>query len=325
MRSLTCLPSAAFAVLLAGCATAGTDRPAPQGASAEIAAPAGQIVIAGQRVFPESIASSRLGFLYVGSNPGTIYRAAAGSDVATAWIEPDSANGLGSVFGVLADDDRGLLWVCSNPAMGSEGGAPGIKAFDLANGALVRSYPLTVNGPAMCNDMTIARDGAVFASEILGGRILRLEPGGQSFEVWAVDPEFATLDGISFAADGTLYANAIQRGTLLRIHRASDGSFARAEVVASGLDTPDGLRPLPDGRMLQSEGNAGLITVIAFAPDGSAVVTPIAEGIDYASSVTPMGGRAYYPDGKLRYLFGPDAGKDPGEFVIRSVAIPEAE
>ena len=309
----------AFGLMLASC----SGVPSPSGP-----APAEQITIDGSGLFPESIASDAAGTIYVGSNPGVIYRASAGETTAAPWLVPDAENGLGSAFGVLADDARGLLWVCSNPPMGTEGGAPAIKTFDLASGEFARSYPLaTGDGPAMCNDITIAPDGAVFASEMLGGRIMKLEPGGDQFEVWAVDPEFASLDGISFAADGTLYANAIQRDTLLRIHRQDDGSFARAEEVQTSraIKTPDGLRPLPDGRMLQTEGEAGLITVIAFNADGSAAVTPIAEGVDYASSVTPLGGRAYYPEGKLRFLFGPDVGKDPGTFVIRSVAIPEVQ
>ena len=287
-----------------------------------------QISINGLGVFPESIASDSAGNIYVGSNPGVIYRVPAGGDTAEPWVKPDAENGLASVFGVLVDDARGLLWACSNPPMGTEGGAPAIKSFDLATGMLERSYPFaTGEGPAMCNDMTVAPDGAVFASEMLGGRIMRLAAGGERFEVWAQDPEFATLDGISFAADGTLYANAIQRNSLLRIHRKADGSFDRAEKVQTARETvtPDGLRPLSDGRMLQTEGEAGLITVIAFNADGSATVTPIAEGVDYASSVTPLGGRAYFPEGKLRFLFGPDKGKDPGTFVIRSVAIPEVQ
>tara|TARA_A100001391_G_scaffold130111_3_gene89410 strand:- start:13198 stop:14154 length:957 start_codon:yes stop_codon:yes gene_type:complete len=310
---------AAFGLVLASC----VDEATPSAPT-----PAAQITIDGSGIFPESIASDATGTIYVSSNPGVIYRALAGEATATPWLVPDAENGLGSAFGVLADDARGLLWVCSNPPMGTEGGAPAIKTFDLASGDFASSYPLaTGDGPAMCNDITLAPDGAVFASEMLGGRIMRLAPGGDTFEVWAVDPEFATLDGISFAADGTLYANAIQRDTLLRIHRKADGSFDRAEKVQTSraIKTPDGLRPLPDGRMLQTEGEAGLITVIAYNDDGSATVTPIAEGVDYASSVTPLGGRAYYPEGKLRFLFGPDVGKDPGSFVIRSVAIPEVQ
>ena len=308
---------AAFAVLLAGCASM-SEPP--------VRAPAGQITINGSDIFPESIASYAAGNIYVGSNYGTIFRARAGEAVATPWVRPMLSSVAMSVFGVLADDDRGLLWACANPAMGETGGAPEIRTYSLLAGVQVDRYPLaTGDGPAMCNDITLGRDGAVYASEMLGGRILRLAPGGTVFEIWASMAQFAPLDGISFAADGTLYANAIQHGKLLRIGTEANGLFGEVEEVPTDREmiTPDGLRPLPDGRMLQSEGNAGLITVIAFKADGSATVTPIAEGVDYASSVTPVGGRAYFPEGKLRFLFGPDAGKDPGTFVIRSVAIPE--
>ena len=68
----------------------------------------------GERLFPESITSDAAGNIYVGSNPGIVFRALRGSDRAVPWIVPDAANGLATVFGVLADEKRGLLWLCSN-------------------------------------------------------------------------------------------------------------------------------------------------------------------------------------------------------------------
>ncbi|HSG35749.1 MAG TPA: hypothetical protein VLA37_14555 [Sphingomonadaceae bacterium] len=287
-----------------------------------------EILIDGSRIFPESITSDSAGNIYVGSNPGIIYRAPAGEDVASPWILPDAENGLQTVFGVLADEARGLLWACSNPAMGSNTGGPAIKTFALADGGFVASYPFPADaGPAMCNDMTIDKDGDVYASEMLGGRIMLLPNGAEAFESWASDPEFASLDGISFGPGGELYGNAIQRNTLLKIHRNADGSFVRAEVLETSheMSGPDGLRPLDANRMLQSEGNAGTITVLTFAESGPVQIAVIADGIDYASSVTFANGRAYYPEGKLGFLFGPKAGQDPGPFVIRSAEIPEAQ
>ena len=119
-----------------------------------------------------------------------------------------------------------------------------------------------------------------------------------------------------------LYANNIHRNTLLRIGRNGDGSFAGAEVLETSapLGGPDGLRPLSGNRMLQSEGNAGTITVLTFSDNGPVQVQVIASGIDYASSVTTAGGRAYFPEGKLRLMADPAA--DAGTFVIRSVELP---
>jgi sugar lactone lactonase YvrE len=298
------------ALALAGCATMPAGSPPPD------------IRLQGERLFPESITSDMAGNLYIGSNPGMIFRAVPGSSTASPWIMPDAANGLATVFGVLADDARGLLWVCSNPRQG-QAGAPQIKTFRLADGALVATYPFNAEGGAMCNDMTVAANGDVYATETLGGRILKLANGGSAFTVWATDPEFASADGIALAEDGTLYMNAIQRNNLVRVNKDAAGNFTGATVLTPSqpMGGPDGLRLLSGNRFLQSEGNAGTITVVTIAGDRAEIET-IATGIDYASSVTAVDGRAFYPEGKLRFLFGPAAGGDPGPFVVRNVAIP---
>ncbi|MEO5706167.1 MAG: hypothetical protein ABIT10_01455 [Alteraurantiacibacter sp.] len=282
------------------------------------------MVMQGERLFPESIASDAAGNIYIGSNPGMVFRARVGESEARPWIVPDAANGLATVFGVLVDEPRGLLWVCSNPRQG-EGGAPAILSFRLSDGARVRSYPLSVEGPAMCNDMTVGPEGEVYASETLGGRILLLENGGSAFTEWARDPEFASADGIVWG-NGQLYLNAIQRGNLVRANMDVAGRFTQATVLTPSrpMGGPDGLRALGGNRFLQSEGNAGLITLVTISGDRAEIET-LAGGIDYASSVTAVNGRAFYPEGKLRFLFGPAAGQDPGPFVVRNVAIPEAE
>jgi sugar lactone lactonase YvrE len=284
------------------------------------------MVLEGERLFPESITSDAAGNIYVGSNPGRIFRARAGERVAYPWIVPDAANGLATVFGVLVDEGRGLLWVCSNPRQGQAGGAPAILTFRLRDGALTASYPLAIEGPAMCNDMTVGPDGEVYASETLGGRVLRLANGGTAFTEWARDPAFATADGIVWGGDGQLYVNAIQRNNLVRANRDATGRFIGATVLTPSrpMGGPDGLRALGGNRFLQSEGNAGLITLVTIEGDRAEIVT-LADGVDYASAVTAHNGRAFYPEGKLRFLFGPQTGQDPGAFVVRNVAIPEGE
>lgn len=312
MHKLINLPALRIAALaLLGACTTVPNGPPPA------------ITLQGYGLFPESIASDAAGNLYIGSNPGVVFRARAGDTMARPWIVPDAANGLATVFGVLVDDARGLLWVCSNPRQGQPGGAPAIKSFRLSTGALVASYPLAVEGPAMCNDMTVAPNGDVYASETLGGRILMLANGATAFTEWARDPEFASADGIVWGGDGQLYLNAIQRNNLVRANRDAGGNFAGATVLtpSRAMGGPDGLRALGGNRFLQSEGNAGLITLVTITGDRAEIVT-LADGVDYASSVTALNGRAFYPEGKLRFLFGPQAGQDPGPFVVRNVAIP---
>ena len=312
----------AAAAALAACAT----LPAPT--------PPQDIRIAGERLFPESITADAAGNIYVGSNPGTVFRARPGSATADPWIIPDARNGVQSVFGVLADDARGLLWLCSNPntlVQPPQTGAATIKTFALADGALVASYPFPADaGPSSCNDITIDTNGDVYAGDTTGGRIFKLRAAAPAFEPWAAAPELVGMDGISFGPGGALYANNIRRNTLLRIGVADHGSFDNVEVLQTSapLRGPDGLRPLAGKRMLQSEGNGGTITVLTFPKDsnenGPVQVEIIAQGLDYASSVTAWHGRAYFPEGKLSYLMDPaKRGQDPGAFLIRSVPIAE--
>ena len=284
------------------------------------------IVLEGERLFPESITSDAAGNIYVGSNPGLIFRTSAGSESAPVWIEPNEENGLQNVFGVLADDGRGLLWVCSNPQMGGEG-SPMIVTFSLEDGSLQARYPFPDDGPSMCNDMTVAANGDVYASEMLGGRILKLANGASEWEVFAVDEKFATIDGIALAEDGTLYANAIQRNNLLRVDVDADSAFAGVTVLTPSQEMagPDGLRLVSGNTFVQSEGNSGLITLVTIEGD-NAQIEVLASGVDYASSVTPLDGRVFYPEGKLSYMFDPNKQmQDPGEFRVFNVALPGGE
>ena len=139
------------ATLLAGCA------------SAHAAGPPADITMDGSRIFPESIAADAAGNIYTGSLDGTIYRAAKGATRAEPWIKPDAQHGLTSVFGVLTDERRHVLWVCNNPGFGGPpkpGAVTSVKSFSLATGKLSATYEVPAGKPATCNDFAIASDGS---------------------------------------------------------------------------------------------------------------------------------------------------------------------
>jgi len=54
-------------------------------------------------------------------------------------------------------------------------GETALKAFTLKNAALKASYPFPGNGA--CNDIAVAPDGTVYATDTSGGRVLRLKKG----------------------------------------------------------------------------------------------------------------------------------------------------
>src|SRR5262245_25370513 len=105
--------------------------------TAQAAAPT-EIRIPGERIFPESLTSSRDGAVIIGSiGARTIFRAKPGSETAEAWIAPGT-DGLQSIFGVFADDKAGTLWACSGSAGPPGAAAPSpaaLHAFDLKTGA----------------------------------------------------------------------------------------------------------------------------------------------------------------------------------------------
>ncbi len=311
----------AMVAALAACSQ-GEESDAPA-AAAE--APA-DIAISGSEIFPESITSDAAGNIYIGSNDGTIYRAAAGTTEAVPFIKADDANGIVSLFGVFADDAQGRLWACSIPNL-FRGQAPdagsALKAFDLATGKFIASYDLPSGAPAACNDIAVAEDSTVYASETSGGRIFTLAPGADALTLFAEGEDLVGIDGIAFAGDGTLYINNVRKNLLQRVNRAQDGSYAGLTDLALDvpLNGPDALRALGGNRFIQAEGPEGRVALIDVEGDGGKV-TVLKTGLDSAPAVTVVGDTAYAPESKIGYLMDPaKKGQDPGPFVIRAFPI----
>jgi sugar lactone lactonase YvrE len=290
------------------------------------AAAQSDIPINGSRVFPESITSDAAGNVYVGSTSGTIYRATPGAASAEPWIAPSAQNGLTSLFGVLVHDASKTLWVCNNPPFGGPpqpGAKSSLKAFDLATGALNASYDLPGEGPFVCNDIAVGPRGTVFATETAGGRIFALAPNAKELTLFASDPELVGVDGIAFAADGTMYVNNVRKNTLLRVERVG-GVFSKltALTLSLPLNGPDGLRAVSGNRFLQAEGPGGRVTYVDIAGD-SATITPVKTGLDSSPGVTRVGQIGYATEGKIGYLFDPALrDKNPDPFIIRAFPLP---
>ena len=294
------------ASLLAGCATADVVP--------------GDVAINGSRVFPESITSDTAGNLYNASIAGTIYRTLAGARTAEPWIVPSEANGLTSLFGVMADEGKGLLWACNNPNMFTgQQGRSSLLAFDLGTGRLSGRYDFP-EGPAACNDIAVAADGAVWVSETAGGRIFVLRPNANELALFAAGQPLVGIDGLAFASDGALYINNVRSGAFQRVRRKADGSYDGLTdlSVPVALGGPDGLRSLGGNRFIQGEGQSGRVALLEVQGD-SVALTPLAEGLNGPVGVTVIGDTAYVVEGKIGYLIDPALREqNPDPFVIRA-------
>ncbi|MBO9499375.1 MAG: hypothetical protein J7496_01020 [Novosphingobium sp.] len=303
------------ALVLSGCITAGAPAQA-------------DIPIDGARVFPESLTMDSAGNLYNSSSLGTIYRTVPGGTKAEPWIVPNAENGLTSLFGVLADERHGVLWACNNPGFGgppAPGAVSSVKAFDLKTGAYKASYAFPAGKPAACNDIAVAKDGAVWANDTSAGRLFYLPEGGNALVLFAEGPELVGVDGTAFAEDGTLYINNVRKNLFQRVDRKPDGSYAGLTDLKLNdtLNGPDGLRPLGGNRFLQAEGPGGRIALIEVHGD-SATVTPVKTGLESSPSIAWIGRTGYATEGKIAYLFDPALkDKDPGTFYIRSFPLPD--
>jgi len=164
----------------------------------------------------ENLTSSDDGAVCFGSTAkGTIYRAAPGASQAEPWIEASTA-GLTNVLGLFAHDESNTLWVCQN-STGGGGGTPvtgqtALRSFDLESGAPTGTYDSASNG-GVCNDLAVAADGTVYATESFANRIHRLRPGASALDLWVpADERLAGVDGIAILADGAVYVNTFFAG-----------------------------------------------------------------------------------------------------------------
>lgn len=285
------------------------------------------ITINGSRVFPESVTSDAAGNLYNSSVSGIIYRATKGSPTAEPWISPTAENGLTSLFGVLADDANGRLWACNNAPFGGPARpdtVSSLKAFDLATGALQASYDFP-RGPAACNDIAIAADGTVYATETAGGRIFALPTDANALTLFASGQDLVGVDGIAFADDGAMYINNVRSNQVQRVKRKTDGAYDGLTnlTLSEPVSGPDGLRPVSGNRFLQAEGSGNRVTYVDIDGD-NAKITVLKTGLESSPGVTFVGDVGYVTEGKIAYMMDPELrDKDPGTFMIRAFKLAE--
>jgi sugar lactone lactonase YvrE len=276
------------------------------------------LTFADGRIFPESLSSTKDGTVYVGSlGQDSVYRASKDASVASTWIKPKTA-GLQTVLGVLADERAGVLWVCAS-ASGGRGGAPvvgetALKAFNLKDASLKASYPFPGNG--LCNDIAVAKDGTVYATDTTQARILRLKKGAAALDVWSADPKLlATADGIDLLADGTIIVNSVGQSTLMRIPVQPDGSAGAIQSLEPSrpLQGPDGMRTVGARTLLLVEG--GRLDEVTITGT-KAEVKVLKEGMTGATAVTLTKDTAYVSLARLNLRNSQD---DPGPFQVVSV------
>jgi sugar lactone lactonase YvrE len=289
------------------------------------AAPA--ITLPGDLAYPESLAASSDGTLFIGSaKMGGILRVTPGSSTPTPWIAP-TAFGTRSIFGVLVDERSGTLWTCSNDLASDGIASPGsgsgsaLKGFDLKTGAGKVSVPFPGNRP-LCNDIAVAKDGRVYVSDEYSARVLRLSADSRSLEIWVSDPQLADIDGIAFGADGNLYPNTYEGSGLFRIDVKHSTAGRVVKLSTSRpINHPDGMRPVTGNMFLMVEA-AGTLDRVSVRHD-QALIETIRSNMVEPSAVTSVGRTAWVAEGQIGVLYDVKHPKPPKlPFDVVPVPVP---
>jgi len=189
---------------------------------------------------PEGIAyDAQRGHFYVGSVHQRRIQRVLRDDSEVDFVKPDA--GLWAVLGLFADRRRDLLWAATaaipemREAREAELGRTAIAAYRLKSGEPVHRFVLDDGpGPHLFGDLTVLRDGTVYATDTRGGRLYALDPkaGPDAGKFRALTPPGAlsSPQGLAPSRDGRhLYLADYTQG-LFR-YTLEGGKLERLEVA----------------------------------------------------------------------------------------------
>ena len=160
---------------------------------------------------------------------------------------PEGRDGLEGVLALRIDAKRGILWACSAalPEMigydKSQDGSSALFGFDLATGRLVRRAALPKTGRQALNDLAIASNGDVYATDSLAGGVYRLPAGATALETVTAPGVFRSPQGIALAR-GEKQAYVAEYGAgIFRVDLATGAREALASPPDLPLEGVDGL------------------------------------------------------------------------------------
>lgn len=136
-------------------------------------------------------------------------------------------DGLWMVFGIAVDPARRLLWAVSTAEPAMEGftkadeNRTGVFAYELATGKLARRYELADRTAIhRFDDVTVASNGRVFASDGGSGAVYTIAPAGTSLEVFVPQGMIQGPNGLTTTPDGRSLYVSDYAGFIFRIDTA---------------------------------------------------------------------------------------------------------
>jgi sugar lactone lactonase YvrE len=156
------------------------------------------------------------------------------------------ADDLYGVFGMAIDARRRTLWALTAAVPQARGvaasdlGATALLRLDLDTGKVLARYAPPADGTRrQLGDLITGDDGAVYASNSLGGEVWRLKPGSSQLDRLISSPELGSPQGLALTADGKHLLVADYSSGLHRIDLASgelSGVATPPDVTLVGVD-----------------------------------------------------------------------------------------
>lgn len=193
--------------------------------------------LAGQRdLVPEGIAYDPVDdvFYVSGIHRRNVLRVTR-AGAATEFVK-EAQDGMYGGLGVKVDAQRRLLWVISTTTKEMRGFREGadrsmLAAYSLPDGRLVKKIDTQ---PAMLNDLTLLRDGSLFATDMGRHKVVRLTPDAGALEIWAEDFQFP--NGLTISDDErTLYVADFRGVTAVNVADKSRQLIA-TNTFTGGID-----------------------------------------------------------------------------------------
>jgi hypothetical protein len=150
-----------------------------------------------------------------------------------------AGDGLDAVLGLAVDAQRRLLYAVSTNGFEDGGRASprnAIVRYSLRTGRVDARFD--VADARQLNDVAVAGDGTVYATDSAGATLWRLAPGARSFDVVGTRGALLGANGVAVAPDGARVYVSV--GTGIALVDPQKGTFVRLpqpdDAVTGGID-----------------------------------------------------------------------------------------
>lgn len=217
-----------------------------------------------------------------------------------SWTRGDIA-GANDLSGIAADDVRNLGWIASGNLDGSEERDQGQSGLIRKVASRAETVMLAAPDGATLSDLVVGPDGAVYASDPMGGGIYTVAPDPRQITELTAPGTFRSPQGLAVSEDGRLLYLSDYRYGLAMIDLATGAVSRVASEVPAALDGVDGLWRHGNRLIAVQNGTSPMrISTFTLSDDGTRITGHRVLEQAHPEWTEPLGGSI--ADGALFYV-----------------------